>query len=193
METLSWLLTLSNHKSQWRGALMFSLVFAWTNGWGSTRDAGDLRHHRAQCNYFSASYILKESHDKFFLIPMMIFSVQLSLLQWPLPGNPRYKVHSFVSYCEVHIICWLDIFLLQWITNQTCSIVLVNVKLVWKETQWSSKHKTKQGKALMYVDFVVKMPGSLYRLCDDACALVRDYLCSHWSCVLVCVFLSLCI
>ena len=33
-------------QSQWRGALMFSLICAWTNGWAHHRDAGDLRHHR---------------------------------------------------------------------------------------------------------------------------------------------------
>ena len=37
----------SPHKVQWRGALMFSLVCAWTNGFVSNRDAGDLRRHRA--------------------------------------------------------------------------------------------------------------------------------------------------
>ena len=37
----------SPHKSQWRGALMFSLICAWTNGWVNTPDAGDLRRHRA--------------------------------------------------------------------------------------------------------------------------------------------------
>ena len=35
----------SPHKGQWRGALMVSLICAWTNGWANTRDAGDLRRH----------------------------------------------------------------------------------------------------------------------------------------------------
>ena len=35
------------HKGQWRWALMFSLICAWTNGWLSSRDAGDLRRHCA--------------------------------------------------------------------------------------------------------------------------------------------------
>ena len=35
------------HKSQWRGALMLSLIYAWTNGGASNREAGDLRRHRA--------------------------------------------------------------------------------------------------------------------------------------------------
>ena len=37
----------SPHKGQWRGALMFSLICAWTEGWVNNRDTGDLRHHRA--------------------------------------------------------------------------------------------------------------------------------------------------
>ena len=33
----------SPRKGHWRGAFMFSLIFAWTNGWVNTRNAGDLR------------------------------------------------------------------------------------------------------------------------------------------------------
>ena len=32
---------------KWRGALMFSLIFAWTNGWVNNHEAGDLIRHRA--------------------------------------------------------------------------------------------------------------------------------------------------
>ena len=35
------------HKGQRRGALMFSLICAWINGWVNNREAGDLRRHRA--------------------------------------------------------------------------------------------------------------------------------------------------
>ena len=35
------------HKCQWRGALVFSLICAWTNGWVNNRGAGDLRRHCA--------------------------------------------------------------------------------------------------------------------------------------------------
>ena len=37
----------SPHKGQWHGALMFSLICAWINGWGNIREAGDLRRHHA--------------------------------------------------------------------------------------------------------------------------------------------------
>ena len=35
----------SPHKGQWRGALMFSLIYAWTNAWVHNCEAGDLRCH----------------------------------------------------------------------------------------------------------------------------------------------------
>ena len=40
----------SPHKSQWRRALVFSLICASTNGWTNTQDAGDLR--RIHAHYY---------------------------------------------------------------------------------------------------------------------------------------------
>ena len=36
----------SLHKGQWRGVLMFSLMYVWINDWVNNREAGDLRRHR---------------------------------------------------------------------------------------------------------------------------------------------------
>ena len=36
----------SQHKGQWHGALMFSLICVWINGWENNREAGDLRRYR---------------------------------------------------------------------------------------------------------------------------------------------------
>ena len=55
METFPMLLALcagnspvnSPHKGQWHGALMFSLICAWINGWVNNHEAGDLRCHHA--------------------------------------------------------------------------------------------------------------------------------------------------
>ena len=41
----------SPHKGQWRGALMFSMICAWTNDWTNNGDAGDLGRH---CNLIRA-------------------------------------------------------------------------------------------------------------------------------------------
>ena len=37
----------SPHKGQWCGALMFSLICVWINGWVNNREAGDLRRYGA--------------------------------------------------------------------------------------------------------------------------------------------------
>ena len=53
METFSALLAICagnspvTHKDQSRGALMFSLICVWINGWVNNREAGDLRRYRA--------------------------------------------------------------------------------------------------------------------------------------------------
>ena len=36
----------SQHKGQWRGALMFSLICVGINGWMNNRESGDLRRYR---------------------------------------------------------------------------------------------------------------------------------------------------
>ena len=56
METFSALLAIcagnspvpvnSPHKGQWRGALMFSLICVWINGWINNHEVGDLRRYR---------------------------------------------------------------------------------------------------------------------------------------------------
>ena len=40
----------SPHESQWRGALIFFLICAWTKGCANNRDAGDWRCHRGHYN-----------------------------------------------------------------------------------------------------------------------------------------------
>ena len=44
----------SPHKGQWRGALMFSLICAWTNGWVNNRHASDLKRH---CNHYDVTAV----------------------------------------------------------------------------------------------------------------------------------------
>ena len=43
VQVIHWSPVNSPHKGQWRGALVFSFIGAWTNGWVNTREAGDLR------------------------------------------------------------------------------------------------------------------------------------------------------
>ena len=52
----------SPHKDQWRGALMFSLICVWTNGWANNRGAGDLRHHRGCYDVTVINFAVKSKH-----------------------------------------------------------------------------------------------------------------------------------
>ena len=47
LKAKSRLYTSGHHKGQWRGAVMFSLICVWINGWVNNREAGDLRRYRA--------------------------------------------------------------------------------------------------------------------------------------------------
>ena len=56
----------SPHKGQWRGALMFSFICTWINGWVNNRDGGDLIRHRTHYDVIvmppSHQYICKTSY-----------------------------------------------------------------------------------------------------------------------------------
>ena len=46
----------SPHKGQWRRALTFSLICAWTNSWVNNGETGDLRRHRAHHDVIVMGY-----------------------------------------------------------------------------------------------------------------------------------------
>ena len=50
----------SPHKGQWRGALMFSLIWAWIHGWVNNRGAGDLGRHRA---HYDITVMISQDFD----------------------------------------------------------------------------------------------------------------------------------
>ena len=63
----------SPHKGQWRGALMFPLICVWINVSRNTREAGDLRRHRAH-------------YDVTIMIKIIVFYFKL---RWSL----CYRIH----------------------------------------------------------------------------------------------------
>ena len=62
-------------KGQWRGALLFSLIRAWTNSWVNNRDAGDLRRHRTHCDV--GVMVSKPSHHYIHYNSRFVRSVQV--------------------------------------------------------------------------------------------------------------------
>ena len=60
----------SSHKGQWRGALMFSLMWVWINDWVNNREASDLRRYRTHydvivmsCALTRLSYLQEQAVD----------------------------------------------------------------------------------------------------------------------------------
>ena len=99
----------SPHKGQWRGALMFSMICARTNGWIDSitnRQAGDLRRHRAHYD-----------------VTVMWFAKQTATVKFRIDGilhGLSWSVHHFswhdeqiIFFCKwqclmmICDICWL--------------------------------------------------------------------------------------
>ena len=62
------------HNGQWRGALMFSLICVWIDGWVNNHEAGDLRRYRAHYDVIVMEYII----DCTVIKPTWIRSVLIS-------------------------------------------------------------------------------------------------------------------
>ena len=56
----------SPHKDQWRGALMFSLISSWINGWVNKREAGDLRRHCAYHDVVVLDFLTASDRQVYF-------------------------------------------------------------------------------------------------------------------------------
>ena len=54
----------SPHKGQWRGALMFSLIYTQINGWVNNGEVGDLRRHRAHYDVTVMDVLIKPNASK---------------------------------------------------------------------------------------------------------------------------------
>ena len=57
----------SPHKGQWPGALIFSFICAWMNGWVSNREAGDFRRHRAHSDVTVMYQNIPEKMTNYFI------------------------------------------------------------------------------------------------------------------------------
>ena len=74
----------SPHKGQWRGALMFPLIYAWINGWINNREAGDLRHHRT---HYDITAMCSTAMMHINLPRFLALSRQLFLYVWCIHFN----------------------------------------------------------------------------------------------------------
>ena len=77
----------SLHKSQWRGALMVSLICAWINAWVNNRETGDLRRHRAHYDVIVMSPdVVNIPHMRHFYLHDEFFEYISQILMYPIVG-----------------------------------------------------------------------------------------------------------
>ena len=109
----------SLHKGQWRGALMFSLICGWINGWVNNREAGDLRRHRPHYDVivmFIGSFCgprlqLHVSHDDV-MTRFLYYWHSVRGIHWSPVNYPHKRLQCFIgtpnklfnkqSWCSCH-------------------------------------------------------------------------------------------
>ena len=98
MRGIHWSLVDSPHKGQWCGALMFSLICDWTNGWASTQDTGDLRCHRA---HYNGTVMCKEwnYNQTNFTLNFDSMGTEASVKQATFFCNPNHDEVIPIKYC----------------------------------------------------------------------------------------------
>ena len=102
----------SPHKGQWRGALTFSLICTWMNGWVNNREAGNLRRYRA--HYDFAVMSLFSQNDN---IPWLIHKGRARMPFWIMNSivNLYLTIVSILFYWILwyikyfHMESWLEL------------------------------------------------------------------------------------
>ena len=100
----------SPHKGQWRGAVKFSLIYVWINGWVNNREAGDLRRYlvhydvTVMCCFTSVQVPVKgENHTTWSMI--LFFSIihhRYCLQAEIILAVSKNKTGDF--YCHSHLL-----------------------------------------------------------------------------------------
>ena len=81
----------SPHKGQWCGALIFSLICTWINGWVNNREAGDLRRHRA---HYDVSVMTRYHMGVLWGWSVMKGNIPLTWLPWDVYVLPEASYSS---------------------------------------------------------------------------------------------------
>ena len=106
----------SPHKGQRRGALVFSLIYAWMNGWINNRETGDLRRHRAyyDVTVMGINWVTRNERANH---PRFLITVVLSVYTLRSGTCPSLSSHcnSFEDWVTEDIVCRSRIF--KWLAT----------------------------------------------------------------------------
>ena len=93
----------SPHKGQWHGALMFSLICVWINGWVNNGEAGDLRRYRT---HYDVTVILQQPchHMSRWLCVARYFHMLILMILGDILKNNRSRSKAITtdSYSTKH-------------------------------------------------------------------------------------------
>ena len=133
----------SPHKGQWRGALVFSLICVWINGWVNNREAGDLRRYRAHYDVIvmksvgSVASVVAGATETYHRTLHWHHSVQCIYANI---DNGQHKPELFnakwVNKCfQIHISCILQIkiYITLIKTHFRCAVIeRLLAKILWR-------------------------------------------------------------
>ena len=92
------------HKGQWRGALMFSLIYAWINDWVNNREAGDLRRQHGHYDVIVMFVSKSFPYHKMSPIP------QNCIQPISIRCRPLYRANIGMLISKWHIqLCFADV------------------------------------------------------------------------------------
>ena len=128
------------HKGEWRGALMFSLIFTWINGSVNNREAGDLRHHRA---YYDVIVMYE-----YFILALGVFFFREH--KFHLDVNLKHSVKCLLTRE------WHELFTTNFCVHPDGSVVRRSHKLVgiWFLNLTSRKKKLFSTRGEFFVELV---------------------------------------
>ena len=88
----------SPHKGQWRGAMIFSLICAWINGWAIHRGTGNLRRHRGHYDVIVMILPLMMKFWSYHLIASKCFGARKFIWKDDLP----HLWNPMISFIDAH-------------------------------------------------------------------------------------------
>ena len=112
------------HKGQWRGALMFSLIYAWINDWVNNREAGDLRRQHGHYDVIVMTRMNGQRFDIFLYQPQQTLDQTVDFLVTSdgldeLDGNVIFYIWLLMNHVPVYSTRYYSV-LKSHILKKTC-------------------------------------------------------------------------
>ena len=88
----------SPHKGQWRRALMFSLIYAWTNDWINSWHTEDLRCHHTHCDVIVMFLSVGSLMHILNVISLIIDNVIMTAITKGPVTLPKIRVNAWITH-----------------------------------------------------------------------------------------------